>query len=150
MKLYMSNIMSVLLYSSECGGVVQKDMYKSDTFHNSCLCKIYWLQKSSNEYLYKKTGCQIRRPRWFERIQKASREAQDHQAEDSDRRDGKNFNGVNEVVKPKTLSSEEDVYLPPGIVSSSRLSQCKHSLKPTKHCMGVKTATAGTLHLATK
>lgn len=62
----------------------------------------------------------------------------------------KNFNGVNEVVKPKTLSSEEDVYLPPGIVSSSRLSQCKHSLKPTKHCMGVKTATAGTLHLATK
>lgn len=75
MKLYMSNIMSVLLYSSECGGVVQKDMYKSDTFHNSCLCKIYWLQKSSNEYLYKKTGCQIRRPRWFERIQKASREA---------------------------------------------------------------------------
>lgn len=108
MKLYKSNVMSVLLYSSECWGVVQKDMDKSDTFHNSCLwwiCKIYWLQKISNEYLYKKTRCQIRRPRWLERIKKASQGAQDHQAEDSDGRHGKNFNVVNEVLKPKTSSS---------------------------------------------
>lgn len=144
MKLYKSNVMSVLLYSSECWGVAQKDMDKSDTFHNSCLwriCKIYWLQKISNEYLYKKMDVRSGGQDGLKEFKKlAEGQAQDHQAEDSDGRDGKNFNGVNEVLKPKTLSSEKNIlqpYLPPGIVFSSRLSQCKHSLKQTKPCMCV-------------
>lgn len=70
-KLYNSNVKSVLLYGSECWRVVKEDMSKIDAFHNSCLrkiCNIYW----PNTNLYIKTRSntisleiKIRRLRWL-------------------------------------------------------------------------------------
>jgi hypothetical protein len=59
-KLYNSNVKSVLLYGSECWRVVKTDMAKIDVFHNSCLrqlCRIFWPRKISNKELYEMTGC---------------------------------------------------------------------------------------------
>ena len=75
LKIYNSNVKSVLLYGSEFWCVVKKDMNKEAAFHNGCLrriCRIFWPQKISNEALYKKTGCHSvlteikkRRLRWL-------------------------------------------------------------------------------------
>ena len=77
-KLYNSNVKSVLLYSSECWRVTKKDMARVEAFHNGCLrriCKIFWPNKVSNKALYEKTGCQSlvleikkRRFRWLGHI----------------------------------------------------------------------------------
>lgn len=59
-KLYNSNVKSVLLYGSECWRVTQKDMGKVEVFHNKCLrriCNIYWPNKVTNTDLYERTGC---------------------------------------------------------------------------------------------
>ena len=59
-RLYNSNVKSILLYGSECWRVVKGDMAKIDAFHNGCLrkiCRIFWPNKISNVDLYKKTGC---------------------------------------------------------------------------------------------
>ena len=65
----------VLLYGSECWRVVQSDMSKIESFHNTCLrkiCRIYWPEKISNAELYKKTNSRSivieikqRRLRWL-------------------------------------------------------------------------------------
>ena len=39
-RLYNSNVKSILLYGSECWRVVKGDMAKIDAFHNRCLRKI--------------------------------------------------------------------------------------------------------------
>ena len=75
LRLYNSNVKSVLLYRSECWRVVKSDMDKISAFHNGCLrkiCRIFWPQKVSNEVLYQKTGCKNillevkhRRLRWL-------------------------------------------------------------------------------------
>jgi hypothetical protein len=59
LKLYNSNVKSVLLYGSECWRVVKSDMDKISAFHNGCLrkiCRIFWPQKVSNQDLYSKTN----------------------------------------------------------------------------------------------
>ena len=60
-KLYNSNVKSVLLYGSECWRVVKNEMALLNSFHNTCLrriSKIFWPNKISNNDLYRKTGCQ--------------------------------------------------------------------------------------------
>ena len=60
-KLYNSNVKSVLLYGSECWRVVKNEMPLLNSFHNTCLrriSKIFWPNKISNNDLYRKTGCQ--------------------------------------------------------------------------------------------
>ena len=74
-KIYNSNVKSVLLYGSECWCVVKRVINKVAAFHNSCLrklCQIFWPQIISNKELYKKTGChniieeiKRRRYRWL-------------------------------------------------------------------------------------
>ena len=54
LRLYNSNVGSLLLYQSECWRVVKADKNKRRAFHNGCLreiCRIFWTQKVSNEYL---------------------------------------------------------------------------------------------------
>nr|XP_006821712.1 PREDICTED: uncharacterized protein LOC102806297 [Saccoglossus kowalevskii] len=58
LKLYNSNVKSVLLYASECWRVTKSDMIKLSTFHNSCLrriCRIFWPVIISNDDLYRQT-----------------------------------------------------------------------------------------------
>ena len=53
-RLYNSNVKSVLLYRSECWRVTKTDMRALSSFHHSCLrqiCKIFWLNRISNENL---------------------------------------------------------------------------------------------------
>ena len=53
-RLYNSNVKSVLLYGSECWRVTKTDMRVLSSFHHSCLrqiCKIFWLNRISNENL---------------------------------------------------------------------------------------------------
>ena len=74
-RLYNSNVKSILLYGSECWRMVKGDMAKIDAFHNRCLrkiCRIFWPNEISNVDLYKKTGCNSavleikrRRLRWL-------------------------------------------------------------------------------------
>ena len=74
-RLYNSNVKSILLYGSECWRVVKGDMAKIDAFHNRCLrkiCRIFWPNEIPNVDLYKKTGCNSavleikrRRLRWL-------------------------------------------------------------------------------------
>ena len=71
-RLYNSNVKSVLLYGSECWRTTVEDMGKLASFHNGCLrkiCRIFWPNKVSNQHLYErtKTGCildEIRRRRF--------------------------------------------------------------------------------------
>ena len=71
-KIYNSNVKSVLLYGAECWRVIQTDMNKLSSFHNTCLrkiCKIYWPKKITNKDLYHKTQqccieTEIKRRRW--------------------------------------------------------------------------------------
>jgi len=74
-KLYNSNVKSVLLYGAECWRETKKDMSKIEKFHNRCLrklCNIQWPNKISNVRLYERTGCHSivkeikqRRLRWL-------------------------------------------------------------------------------------
>ncbi len=60
-RIYNSNVKSVLLYGSECWRSNVADMKKLDVFHNRCLrriCKIYWPDVISNKDLYKRTNSQ--------------------------------------------------------------------------------------------
>ena len=57
LKLYNSNVKSVLLYGSECWRIIESDMKKVEAFHNSCLRninKIFWPNKISNKNLHLK------------------------------------------------------------------------------------------------
>jgi len=59
LKLYNSNVKTVLLYGSECWCVTKKDMGKVEAFHNGCLRRllnIFWPNKIRNEDLYQRTG----------------------------------------------------------------------------------------------
>ena len=59
-KLFNSNVKSVLLYGSECWRIIQSDMKKIESFYHGCLrkiCKIFWPNKISNRNLLKKTNC---------------------------------------------------------------------------------------------
>jgi len=59
-RIYNSNVKSVLLYGSECWRIVKGDINKVNAFHNSCLrriCNIFCPNKISNNDLYQKTGC---------------------------------------------------------------------------------------------
>ena len=72
LRIYNSNVLSVLLYGAECWRVVQRDSKRLAGFHTTCLrkiCNIYWPDKISNENLYERTGqssiiTQIKRRRW--------------------------------------------------------------------------------------
>ena len=74
-RIYSSNVKSVLLYGSECWRVVQSDMKRLDAFNTRCLrriCGIFWPNIISNKDLYKttKTRCltdeiKCRRMRWL-------------------------------------------------------------------------------------
>ena len=85
-KIYNSNVLSVLLCGAECWRVIQRDSQRLSGFHTSCLrkiCRIYWPQKITNKELYQRTGrrditdhgnnakkmevawvCYQQRPRW--------------------------------------------------------------------------------------
>ena len=57
-KVYSSNVKTVLLYGSECWRVITTEMNKLNSFHNDCLrkiCRIFWPNKISNADLYTKT-----------------------------------------------------------------------------------------------
>ena len=59
LKLYNSNVKSVLLYGSECWRVVKGDMSKVSSFHNTCLrriCRILWPNQISNAELHSRTN----------------------------------------------------------------------------------------------
>ena len=74
-RIYNSNVKSVLLYGSECWRVIQSDMKRLDAFNNRCLrriCVIYWPNVISNKDLFEvtKTRCltddiKCRRMRWL-------------------------------------------------------------------------------------
>ena len=58
-KIYNSNVLSVLLYGAECWRVTQRDSQRQSGFHSSCLrktCRIYWPQKITSKELYQRTG----------------------------------------------------------------------------------------------
>ena len=84
-RLYNSNMKSILLYGSKCWRVVKGDMAKIDAFHNRCLrkiCRIFWPNKISNVDLYKKTGCNSavleikrRRLRWLGHVLRMSQDS---------------------------------------------------------------------------
>ena len=57
LRIYNSNVKSVLKYGSECWRIVRRDINKVNAFHNSCLRNIFCPNKISNNDLYQKTGC---------------------------------------------------------------------------------------------
>ena len=55
LRIYKSNVMSVLLYGAECWKVNQNDGQRLNTFHNRCLRRIlhiFWPRTITNEKLY--------------------------------------------------------------------------------------------------
>ena len=72
LRLYNSNVLSVLLYGSECWKLTVKLTHKLETFQNRCLWKIlgvFWPNTITNEELLWKTdttslATQIKRRRW--------------------------------------------------------------------------------------
>ena len=72
LRLYNSNVLSVLLYGSECWKLTAKLAHKLETFQNKCLRKIlgvFWPNTITNEELHRKTDAtslatQIKRRRW--------------------------------------------------------------------------------------
>ena len=74
-RLYNSNVKSVLMYGSECWRVTMHDMQKINVFHNGCLrkiCRIFWPEKISNIELHRLARCSSavseikrRRLRWL-------------------------------------------------------------------------------------
>ena len=85
LKLYNSNVKSVLLYGSECWRETQADMNKLSSFHNGCLrkiCKIFWPEIISNADLFKKTNSldivieiRRRRMRWLGHVLRMPQES---------------------------------------------------------------------------
>ena len=83
-RIYNSNVKSVLLYGSECWRIDKRDINKVNAFHNSCLrriCNIFRHNKISNNDLYQKTGCtsmeqeiKKRRLRWLGHVLRMSPE----------------------------------------------------------------------------
>ena len=75
MRLFNSNVISVLLYGCQSWRVNKNYMYKLDLFQTKCLrmiCNISWPNKISNEDLYRRThylpiSCNIQkhRMRWL-------------------------------------------------------------------------------------
>ena len=75
LKIYRSNVLGVLLYSSECWKMTQSIIHKLETFQNKCLrriLQIFWPNTITNEELLKRTECasletiiKRRRWRWF-------------------------------------------------------------------------------------
>ena len=75
LKVYSSNVKTVLLYGSECWRVIKKEMNKLNSFHNNCLreiCRVFWPNKISNTDLHFKTNekdletqIRIKRLRWL-------------------------------------------------------------------------------------
>ena len=62
-KLYNSNVKSVLLYRAECWKTVETEINQLNAFHNICLrriCNTYWPNKISNDELYAKIECYSR------------------------------------------------------------------------------------------
>ncbi|XP_048759391.2 uncharacterized protein LOC125668988 [Ostrea edulis] len=60
LKLFNSNVKSVLLYGSECWRIIQSDIQRIEAFHNSCLRKIhriYWPNKITNKNLFNISKC---------------------------------------------------------------------------------------------
>ena len=58
LRIYKSNVMSVLLYGAECWKVSKSDEQRLNVFHNRCLRKImriFWLRTISNVNLYEET-----------------------------------------------------------------------------------------------
>ena len=75
LRIYNSNVKSVLLYGSECWRIIQTDFNKLSAFHNTCLrkiCKIFWPNKITNKDLYELTAqrdirdeIKLRRWKWI-------------------------------------------------------------------------------------
>ncbi|XP_063426868.1 uncharacterized protein LOC134710440 [Mytilus trossulus] len=71
-KIYNSNVKSVLLYGAESWRVIKFDFNKLSSFHNKCLrkiCKIFWPKTISNKDLYNLTlqrdiRAEIKERRW--------------------------------------------------------------------------------------
>ena len=71
-RIYKSNILSVLFYGSECWKMTQRINNKLEVFQNRCLRRIlgiYWPNKISNAELRKRTGTrsvvtEVRGRRW--------------------------------------------------------------------------------------
>ena len=62
-KIYNSNVKSVLLYGAESWRVIKSDFNKLSSFHNTCLrkiCKIFWPNTISNKDLYELTSQKLR------------------------------------------------------------------------------------------
>ncbi|KAI0215988.1 hypothetical protein LSAT2_031965, partial [Lamellibrachia satsuma] len=72
LRLYNSNVLSVLLYGSECWKLTAKLAHNLETFQNKCLRKIlgvFWPNTITNEELHRKTDAtalatQIKKRRW--------------------------------------------------------------------------------------
>ena len=59
LKIYKSNVKSVLLYGAEIWRITNQYLNILSVFHNNCLrriCKIYWRKKISNRDLHKETS----------------------------------------------------------------------------------------------
>ena len=57
LRIYKSNVMSVLLYGAECWKVNQNDGQRLKTFHNRCLhriLRIFWPRTITNENCMKR------------------------------------------------------------------------------------------------
>ena len=58
LRFYQSNVLSVLLYGSECWRMTQKDTNRLSSFHNTCLkkiLKVHWPETISNTRLHQAT-----------------------------------------------------------------------------------------------
>ena len=62
LQLFNSNVIPVLLYGCQSWRVSKDDMHKLDVFQTKCLrrtCNIFWPNKISNEYLYRRTNSSL-------------------------------------------------------------------------------------------
>lgn len=72
LRIYKSNVLSVLLYGSECWRMTQQDTNRLSSFHNTCLrkiMKVYWPETISNTRLHQATKQQqicltLKKRRW--------------------------------------------------------------------------------------
>ena len=58
LRIYQSNVISVLLYGSECWRMTHQDTNRLSRFHDTCLrkiLKVYWSEAISNTRLYQAT-----------------------------------------------------------------------------------------------
>ena len=85
MRIFKSNVMSVLLYGSECWKTTSMIEQKLEVFQNKCLrriVRVFWPNVISNDDLLKKTGmCKVsdtirdRRWRWLGHVYRMSADA---------------------------------------------------------------------------